>query len=119
MKPGGRLALGAANVFYVLGHAAALGAPEGTAPERGVVTTGEFDPVGMVYKTRVEGLIGAGGATADFDIWNSCYTPRELEWIANGAGLDPEAVFGVAPGEYGRDTPTVEHPELLLIARRP
>ena len=61
----------------------------------------------------------AGGETADFDIWNSCYTPRELEWIANGAGLDPEAVFGISPGNYGREAPTFDHPELLLIARKP
>ncbi|HMC08323.1 MAG TPA: hypothetical protein VKL22_03260, partial [Actinomycetota bacterium] len=73
----------------------------------------------MLYRARVEGVIGAGGATAGFEIWNSCYTPRELEWIANGAGLDPEAVFGVAPGAYGREAPTFDHPELLLIARKP
>ena len=109
MKPGGRLALGAANVFYALNHLEGLGGP----------VTGEFDPVKMLFKARVEGVIGAGGETADFEIWNSCYTPRELEWIANGAGLNPEAVFGVSPGEYGREVPTFEHPELLLIARKP
>ena len=109
LKPGGRLALGAANVFYALNHMASLGDP----------ARQEFDPVKMLFKARVEGVIGAGGATEGFDLWNSCYTPRELEWIANGAGLDPEAVFGVAPGAYGREVPTVEHPELLLIARKP
>jgi SAM-dependent methyltransferase len=109
MKPGGRLALGAANVFYALNHLEGLGGP----------VTGEFDPVKMLFKAKVEGVIGAGGQTADFEIWNSCYTPRELEWIANGAGLNPEAVFGVSPGEYGREVPTFEHPELLLIARKP
>ena len=109
MRPGGRLALGAANVFYALGHRSALGGPAAS----------EFDPVKMLFRARVEGVIGASGAVGDFDIWNSCYTPRELEWIANGAGLDPEAVFGVAPGAYGRDVPTMDHPELLLIARRP
>jgi SAM-dependent methyltransferase len=113
MRPGGRLALGAANVFYALNH---LGDPSGPS---GTQVTGEFDPVTMLFKAKVEGVIGAGGQTADFEIWNSCYTPRELEWIANGAGLNPEAVFGVSPGEYGRDPPTFEHPELLLIARKP
>lgn len=113
MKPGGRLALGAANVFYALNHL--------TDQPAGVVgpVTGEFDPVKMLFKAKVEGVIGEGGATADFEIWNSCYTPRELEWIANGAGLNPEAVFGVSPGAYGREAPTFEHPELLLIARKP
>jgi SAM-dependent methyltransferase len=117
MRPGGRLALGAANVFYALNHATGLG---GTAedPTRNTVS-GEFDPVKMLFKATVKGVIGEGGAIADFEIWNSCYTPRELEWIANGAGLNPEAVFGVAPGRYGPEVPTFEHPELLLIARRP
>jgi len=122
MKPGGRLALGAANVFYALHHLSASDSPSdspGGTPALGGQVTGEFDPVKMLFKAKVEGVIGAGGATADFEIWNSCYTPRELEWIANGAGLDPEAVFGVSPGEYGRDVPTFEHPELLLIARKP
>lgn len=123
LKPGGRLALGAANVFYVLVHTPVLGtlgaADQPSPPVGALPASGEFDPVKMLYKARVEGVIGAGEATADFDIWNSCYTPRELEWIANGAGLDPEAVFGVSPGAYGRETPTFDHPELLLIARRP
>src|SRR5205814_2869110 len=60
MKPGGRLALGAANVFYALNHLEGLGSPE----------KGEFDPVKMLFKARVEGVIGAGGKTADFEIWN-------------------------------------------------
>jgi SAM-dependent methyltransferase len=113
MKPGGRLALGAANVFYALNHLT------GHPTELGGPVTGEFDPVKMLSKATVKGVIGEGGATADFEIWNSCYTPRELEWIANGAGLNPEAVFGVSPGAYGREAPTFEHPELLLIARKP
>lgn len=120
LKPGGRLALGAANVFYVLSHTPLMRGPDPMAgpPVGGLPAASEFDPVKMLYKARVEGVIGAEGAVGDFDIWNSCYTPRELEWIANGAGLDPEVVFGVSPGEYGRDHPTFDHPELLLIARR-
>lgn len=119
MKPGGRLALGAANVFYVLRHSGILGPPSEELPVGSLPASGEFDPVKVLYKARVDDVIGAGGEAGSFDIWNSCYTPRELEWIANGAGLDPEAVFGVSPGNYGRDRPTMDHPELLLIARRP
>ena len=119
LRPGGRLALGAANVFYVLTRGGTLGSASGPRTGEALPATGEFDPVKMLFRARVEGVIGARGATAGFEIWNSCYTPRELEWIANGAGLDPEAVFGVAPGAYGREVPTFDHPELLLIARKP
>lgn len=119
LKPGGRLALGAANVFYVLRHAGILGPPSERLPVGTLPAQGDFDPVKMLYKARIDDVEGASGERASFEIWNSCYTPRELEWIANGAGLDPEAVFGVSPGAYGREQPTMDHPELLLIARRP
>jgi SAM-dependent methyltransferase len=119
LKPGGRLALGAANVFYVLAHGGVLGEAPAAPPVGSVPAAGDFDPVKVLYKARVDNVEGASGETASFEIWNSCYTPRELEWIANGAGLDPEAVFGVSPGAYGREQPTMDHPELLLIARKP
>jgi hypothetical protein len=42
-----------------------------------------------------------------------------MAWIANGAGLDPEEVWGVTPGDYGRHLPTSDQPELLLKAFKP
>jgi SAM-dependent methyltransferase len=103
LKPGGRAAVGAPNVFHVVTHL------------RG---DGDFDPVRMLFRETVD-VIGADGVSRSFELWNSCYTPRELEWIANGAGLEAEAVYGVSPGEYGRNAPTAEHPEVLLLARKP
>ncbi|MGH2767985.1 MAG: class I SAM-dependent methyltransferase [Actinomycetota bacterium] len=104
LRRGRRLAVGAGSVFYMLKHR--LGA-------------GELDPVAMLFKEVNEGVFGADGTERTFEMWASVYTPRELSWIANGAGLDPEVVCGVQPGRYGREAPTLEHPELLLIARRP
>jgi SAM-dependent methyltransferase len=104
LKPGGHTAVCAANVFYVLGQIS-----EGD----------QFDPVTSLFKRTLEDVKGQDGSTARFDLWNSCYTPRELEWIANGAGLDPEFVNGVAPGDFKGQVPTREHPELLLLARKP
>lgn len=104
LKPGGHLALAAPNTFYVL---------------RDLEDPDEFDPVGSLLRRTVTGVPGEDGATRDVVMWNSCYTPRELEWIANGAGLDPEAVNGISPGAFGADVPTRDHPELLLLARKP
>jgi SAM-dependent methyltransferase len=104
LKPGGHAAVAAPNTFYVLGQ---LGNPE------------EFDPVISLFQRTVRGVPGEDGSTRDLTMWSSCYTPRELEWIANGAGLDPEIVNGIAPGAFGADVPTREHPELLLLARKP
>lgn len=100
--PGGRLAVGAVNVFYVIKH----------------MEEGTLDPATMLYQETSE-VIGEDGVSRRFEMWNSCYTPRELEWIANGAGLDPEAVYGVEPGAYRGEAPTFNHPELLLLAAKP
>lgn len=102
LVPGGGLAAGAINVFYVLEH----------------MTDGEFDPATMIYRES-SAVVGHDQSESSFEMWNSCYTPRELEWMANGAGLDPQAVYGISPGVYARATPTFDHPELLLLARKP
>lgn len=104
LKPGGHLAAAAANTFYVLDQ---------------VYDQGEFDPVTSLYRRTMDAVQGEDGTTRPMNMWNSCYTPRELEWIANGAGLDPEVVNGITPGAFGAEVPTRRHPELLLLARKP
>ncbi|HVE75847.1 MAG TPA: class I SAM-dependent methyltransferase [Actinomycetota bacterium] len=104
MKRGSKVAVGAANLFYVLTH---------------MKESGRFDPTKMLFSETVEAVIGEDGSKDQFEMWNSCYTPRELEWIANGAGMDPMAVYGVEPGKYSQQLPGSDHPELLLIAERP
>lgn len=59
------------------------------------------------------------GADHSVDLWTSVYTPRELRLLSIGVGLLPEAVYSVAPGDFARRTPDLEHPEFLLVARRP
>ena len=103
LKPGGRLATAAVNVFFVTRFLLKDGA--------------EFDPAKMLYKETVD-VLGEDGSTVSFAMWNSCYTPRELEWIANGAGLDPLFVYGISPGDYRQESPGFDHPELLLLARK-
>jgi SAM-dependent methyltransferase len=112
LRPGGRLAVGAPNVFHILERLRTGESGPSDPLDRA------FDPSTMTYRETVE-IIGADGTARTFELWNSCYTPRELEWIANGAGLDPEAVYGIAPGEYARTVPSFDRPELLLIAKRP
>lgn len=101
LKPGARLAVGAVNVFYVTRHHS-----EG------------FDPATMLFKETQE-VIGEDGSRIAFEMWNSCFTSREMEWIANGAALEPLAVYGIEPGKYARSAPGFDHPELLLVAEKP
>ncbi|HEX6419867.1 MAG TPA: methyltransferase domain-containing protein [Acidimicrobiales bacterium] len=61
----------------------------------------------------------AAGAAVPADLWTTCFTPRELRLLAARAGLAVRAVWSVAPGDYARRAPTIDTPELLLVAGRP
>ncbi len=60
----------------------------------------------------------ADGNESEFDLWTTCFTARELEVLARWAGLTVDAVYGVTPGRYRAQPPTLADPELLLLARR-
>ena len=59
------------------------------------------------------------GEEAQMDLWTGVYTPRELRLLAIGTGLVPEHVWSVSPGDYGKRKPDLDHPELMLVARKP
>ena len=59
------------------------------------------------------------GAEVPADLWTTCFTPRELRLLAERSGLRTRAVWSVTPGAYAPTPPTVETPELLLVAERP
>lgn len=56
------------------------------------------------------------GNSRNVDLWTTCFTPRELRLLARTVGLEPQAVYGVTPGQYGRKEPAVDQPEFLLVA---
>ena len=58
------------------------------------------------------------GEDAEFDLWTSCFTPRELRLIADRAGLAVDAIWSVTPGAYARNRADLEHPEWLLVGRK-
>jgi len=103
LRPGGRLALSAFSSYFVVRHLE----PDET-----------FDAdLGVNHETAVIG--DAAGHERSFDLWTTCYTPRELRMLAARAGLTVDAVYGVHPGKYARTPPSVDVPEHLLLARRP
>ena len=102
LRPGGRLALTAFSTAF-----AARFLEDGET----------FDPATGVLHERAT-VRNEDGLEKVFDAWTTCFTARELELLARGAGLDVDGVFGVTPGRYGTAPPTLEHPELLLLARR-
>lgn len=58
------------------------------------------------------------GREASYDLWTTVFTPRELRLLAVAAGATVEALWSVAPGEYGRNPPDLDHPEFLMVLRR-
>jgi hypothetical protein len=59
------------------------------------------------------------GLDAEVDLWTTCFTPRELRLLAAAAGLEVRHLWSVTPGAYRRDAPSLDQPELLLVAARP
>lgn len=55
---------------------------------------------------------------AEFDLWTSCFTPRELRLLCARSGLTVEDLWAVTPGAYGRNQPDLDHPEWLVVARK-
>jgi SAM-dependent methyltransferase len=59
------------------------------------------------------------GVERSFDLWTSCFTPRELHLLFERAGLAVEHLWSVRPGAYRTDAPDIEHPEFVVVGRRP
>jgi SAM-dependent methyltransferase len=103
IRPGGRVAVSAFSSYFAVRF---LEAGDDFDADRGVnhETTTIRDELG--HETAA-------------DLWTSCFTPRELRLLAALAGLDVEHVWSVTPGSYDRHPPSIDQPELLLVARRP
>jgi SAM-dependent methyltransferase len=102
LKPAGRLALTAFHVAFAV---------------RFLEDGDQFDAATGVNHERAT-LRDPNGTEAEFDLWTTCFTARELRLMAAAAGLTVERISGVAPGKYGDESPTLQHPELLLLASR-
>jgi SAM-dependent methyltransferase len=103
LRPSGRLAVSAFSAYFQL---------------RYLEQQDSFDAEAGVNHEPTE-VRDEDGAVAAVDLWTTCFTPRELRLLATAAGLTVEHLWSVTPGAYRRDAPTIDLPELLLIARRP
>lgn len=101
VKGGGRIAVSAFSSYFAVRHLEegdTFDAGSGVNHERATVR----DP---------------GGREAVFDLWTTCFTPRELRLMAAGAGVEVEGLWSVAPGDYAPRPPDLDHPEFLLVGR--
>jgi SAM-dependent methyltransferase len=58
----------------------------------------------------------ATGSEREFDLWTTCFTPRELRLMAASAGLSIKQLWSVGPGDYAARPPDLDHPEWFLVA---
>ncbi len=103
LRPGGRLAVSAFSAYFQV---------------RYLEDFDTFDADAGVNHERTS-LKDGDGTEVPFDLWTSCFTPRELRLLAQAAGLELRHVWSVTPGAYRPDPPTTDTPELLLVAARP
>jgi SAM-dependent methyltransferase len=100
LRAGGQVAVTAFSAYFAVRHL-----------EKGDT----FDVAAGVNHERTE-VRDPAGATASFDLWTTCFTPRELRLMATAAGLVVTGLWSVAPGAYGTRPPDLKHPEFLLTA---
>jgi SAM-dependent methyltransferase len=103
LRPGGVAAVSAFSAYFQV---------------RWLEETDTFDADAGVNHERTE-VRDESGAAIPADLWTTCFTPRELRLLAERAGLSVAAIWSVTPGNYGRNRPSIEAPEFLLVARRP
>ncbi|MCZ7531203.1 MAG: class I SAM-dependent methyltransferase [Acidimicrobiia bacterium] len=102
LAPGGRMALTAFSLAFMIRHL-----------EEGE-TLGVSESV--LHETTV--LKDVDGLERPAELWTTGFTARELRLLSEGAGLVVDGVYGVTPGRYGNEPPTLDDPELLLLAHR-
>jgi SAM-dependent methyltransferase len=101
VKKGGRLALSAFSAYFAVRHL-----------EKGET----FDAASGVNHERAV-VLDPEGHEAGFDLWTTCFTPRELRLMAAASGVVVEDLSSVRPGAYAARPPDLDHPEFLLVGR--
>lgn len=99
VRPGGRVAVSAFSSYFVVRH----------------LEPGDTFDVAAGVNHEVVSVKDPDGRDAEFDLWSTCFTPRELRLIAAAAGLRVEGLWSVAPGDYHTRLPDLDHPEFLLV----
>lgn len=103
VRPGGRLAVSAFSAYFQV---------------RWLGDADEFDAdAGVNHELTL--VRDEAGREETHDLWTTVFTPRELRLLAAEAGAEVEEIWSVAPGDYARRPPDLEHPEWLTILRRP
>jgi SAM-dependent methyltransferase len=103
VRPGGAVAFSAFSAYFAV---------------RFLEDTDHFDAgAGMNHERTT--VRNEAGEEREFDLWTSCFTPRELRLLCERAGLRVAHVWSVTPGAYAQGEPDLDQPEFLVLARKP
>jgi SAM-dependent methyltransferase len=103
VRPGGHLVVDTFSAAFAVRHM-----EEGEA----------FDlATGVLHETAT--VRGPAGDERPFELWTTCWTPRELRLLAERSGLVVVGVHASAPGRWGSGPPEIDAPGILLVAGRP
>jgi SAM-dependent methyltransferase len=102
IRPEGRIAVTAFSAYFAV---------------RYLEDGDRFDSATGVNHERTD-VRSPAGEVRQFDLWTTCFTPRELRLMARAAGLRPLGLWSVGPGDYAVRPPDLDHPEFLLVATR-
>ena len=100
VRPGGRVAVSAFSAYFAV---------------RFLEEGDTFDAATGVNHERST-VRNELGEARDFDLWTTCFTPRELRLLAGRAGLAVRELWSVAPGDYAARPPDLDHPEWFMVA---
>jgi SAM-dependent methyltransferase len=100
VRPGGRVAVSAFSSYFAV---------------RYLEDSDDFDATTGVNHERAM-VRSPVGDEREFDLWTTCFTPRELRLMASSVGLAVEALWSVGPGDYAARPPDLDHPEWLVVA---
>jgi SAM-dependent methyltransferase len=101
VRPGGKVAITAFSAYFAV---------------RYLEAGDQFDAASGVNHERTT-VRNEAGEEREFDLWTTCFTPREMRLLAARAGLEVEDLWAVSPGDYARRPADLEHPEILLVSR--
>jgi SAM-dependent methyltransferase len=101
-RPGGRVAFTAFSAYFAV---------------RFIEDTDTFDAASGVNH-EVAAVKNPDGEERSFDLWTSCFTPRELRLLCELAGLRVDHIWSVNPGAYARTVPDLDHPEYLVASTK-
>lgn len=103
LRPGGSMAVSAFSAYFQV---------------RWLEETDQFDAATGVNHEKTM-LRDSNAKEAAFDLWTTCFTPRELRLLAERVGLSVREIWSVTPGSYGREAPNINTPEFLMVAEKP